>query len=63
MEVAHGLLKTLFMKLKATNSFSLFNFEYFYKKSKQIGLVLTMLGQFEEIRSKFWDFSKNNHSF
>jgi hypothetical protein len=38
------------MKLKATNSFSLFNFEYFYKK-KKIGLVLTKLGQFEEIRS------------
>jgi hypothetical protein len=35
----------------------------FIKKSKQIGLVLTKLGQFEEIRSKFWDFSKNNHSF
>jgi hypothetical protein len=35
------------MKLKATNSFSLFNFEFFYKKSKQIGLVLTKLGRFK----------------
>jgi hypothetical protein len=31
-EISSWFLKTLLMKLKATNSFSLFNFEYFYKK-------------------------------
>jgi hypothetical protein len=30
------------MKLKATYSFSLFNFEYFYKKSKHVRLQLVL---------------------
>jgi hypothetical protein len=31
-KLANSSLKTLFVKLKATFSLSMFNFEYFYKK-------------------------------